>query len=358
VAAAADPTRSDPAAVARRLGVSTEAVELQRAAAPVDLHIESFIWTRTFRYDLGRRHRHSALGGRLFGQVDIPRLRAADVAGAWMSIATNPLRSLASRRRTVRVNVARLRRTLLAADVDVVADAASFDVSRAAGRLACFIGIQGANAMRPDDIGSPALADVSRVTLVHLTRSRHGAASAPAGGHGGLRAEGRAMVEALREHRVLLDLAHASPRTFWDALDAHGPGAPVIVSHTGASGVRRSWRNLDDDQIRAIADIGGVVGVILHRGFLAQPGWRATTRDVVRHIERVIAVGGEDAAAIGSDYDGFILPPRGLRSVDELARLTQAMLDRGHSHERIRRVLGTNALRPLRALRPASASHV
>ena len=94
-----------------------------------------------------------------------------------MSIATNPFRPMASpapsRARQRRAGSAR---ALTAADVDVVDDAAAFDRARAAGRLACFLGLQGANALRPDDVGAPALADVSRVTLVHLTRSRHGAA--------------------------------------------------------------------------------------------------------------------------------------------------------------------------------------
>ena len=347
----------DAAAWARRLGVSREAVEIHRAAATFDLHIESFIWTRVFRYDLGRRHARTALGGRLFGQVDLPRLRDSGVAGACMSIATNPLRPMESRRRAVRLNVARLRRSLVAAGAAVVEDVAAFDRARANDQLACFIGIQGANAMHPDDLGTPALAPVSRVTLVHLTRSRHGSSSAPGGGDSGLRPEGRLMVESLRAHRVLLDLAHASPRTFWAALDAHGHGAhrsdaPVIVSHTGARAVHQSWRNLDDAQIRAIAASGGVVGVMFHAGFLTDSPRRATAGDVVRHIEHIIRVGGEETAAIGSDYDGFIIPPRDLRDVAALPRLTQAMLDAGHAPERIVRVLGANALRPLRVLRP------
>jgi membrane dipeptidase len=332
--------------------VSAEALALHADARPFDLHVESFLWTRLLRYDLGRRHDRMPLGGRLLGQVDVPRLRDAHVSGAWMSIATNPARSMQSRRRAVRVNVARLRRALESAGVAVVADAGGVDRARDEGRLACLLALQGANAMRPDDVGTPALADITRVTLVHLTRSRHGAPSAPAGGGGGLRPEGARMVEALRAGNVLLDLAHASPRTFREALEVHGRDRPVIVSHTGVRAVRDSWRNIDDDQIRAIAETGGVVGVIFHGGFLRRAGWRADAHDVVRHIEHVIRVGGEDAAAIGSDYDGFIVPARGLRSVATLPRLTQAMLDRGHQPDRIRRVLATNALRPLRLVRP------
>jgi membrane dipeptidase len=349
------PAPCDDDAWARALGVSREAVELHRAAGLVDLHVESFIWTRTIRYRLGERHERTLLGGRLYGQADLPRLRSAGVAGAVMSIATNPLRPFAARRRTARRNIARLRRVLAAhVGVQVVADAASFDRARADGDLACFLAIQGANALDADDLAAPSLDGISRITLVHLSRSRMGAASAPGGGRGGLRADGARMIEAMRAHGVLLDLAHASRRTFWDALDAHGTDTPVIVSHTGVDAVRPSWRNLDDDQIRAIASRGGVVGIILHAGYLCSPARRACAADVVRHIEHVIAVGGEHAVAIGSDYDGFILPPSDLRTVTMLPRLTQAMLDAGHAPERILRVLGTNALRPLRALRPAA----
>jgi membrane dipeptidase len=349
-------TTDDADAWARALGVSREAIDIHCAAGVIDLHVESFIWTRVFHYGLGDLHERTLTGGRLFGQVDLPRLRAAHVAGAFMSIATNPLRTFGSRRRVTRRNVARLRRLLDAHDgVRVVDDAAAFDRARAEGELACFVALQGANALAPEDLAAPGLGGISRITLVHLSRSRHGSPSAPGGGTSGLRTEGREMIEAMREQRILLDLAHASKATFWQALDAHGDGTPVIVSHSGVDAVRPSWRNLDDDQIRAVAERGGVVGVILHAGFLATPARRATAADVVRHIEHVIAVGGEDTAALGSDYDGFIVPPADLRSVTALPRITQAMLDAGHSPERIMRVLGTNALRPLRSVRPGIA---
>lgn len=343
----------EPGAWARRLGVSREAIDVHLAAGVVDLHVESFVWTRVFGYRLDRSHDRTLLGGRFYGQVDVPRLQRAGLAGAVMSIATNPFRRNDSRRRVVRLHVARLRRVLAAIDgVEVVDNAADFDRARAAGRLACFVALQGANALTPEDLASPALQGISRITLVHLTRSRYGAPNTPFGGGAGLRRSGRSMVESMRRHHVLLDLAHASPRTFWDALDVWGDDQPVIVSHTGVRQVRNSWRNIDDDQIRAVADRGGVVGIMLHAPFLTSRPRSASALDVARHIDHVINVGGEGTAALGTDYDGLILPPRDLRSVVELPRVTQALLDLGHPPERIVRVLGENPLRPLRMLRP------
>lgn len=342
----------DPWGWARRLGVSRDAIDLFLASEVIDLHNESFVWSRVFGYDLHARHRHGLPGRRWWGQADIPRMRGAGLSGAVMSIATNPFRSRAGRRTTLLRNLARLRGALAGGDAEVVADAAGYVRAREVGRLACFLALQGGNALTADDLTTARLDEVSRITLVHLTRSALGSPSAPGGRGGGLTPEGQRFVEALRDRTILLDLAHAAPATFWEALDAHGADGPVIVSHTGVQACRRSWRNVDDDQIRAIAARGGVVGVMFHRGFLAAPGRRATAADVVRHLDHVIDVGGEGVAAIGSDFDGMIVPPRDMPTVLEVPRLAQCMLDRGYRPDRVRKVLGANYLRVVAAVRP------
>jgi membrane dipeptidase len=340
----------------RREPFSREALDLLAASDVVDLHVDSFIWTRVLRYDLRRRHDRSPTGHRLLGQSDVPRMRAAGLTGAVMSVTTNPFRRRDGRRRTARRNVARLRALLdrPAEGVAVVADRAAYDRARAAGRLACFLAIQGGHALEPDDLADPALADVTRVTLVHLTPSTLGAPSVPPFGGRPLTDEGRRFVEALGEQAILLDLAHAGRRTFWDALAVARPDRPVVVSHTGVRGVHDHWRNVDDEQIRAVADRGGVVGVILHRAFLTRPGWRATADTVAAHVAHVARVGGAACPAIGTDHDGFILPPRELATVSTWPRLVEALLRAGLATEQVRRVLGANALATIGAVRPGS----
>jgi membrane dipeptidase len=336
-------------------GADTDAEvdDVLASAEVIDLHVESFIWTRLFGYRLDRWHERTLLGARYFGQADLPRLRAGRFTGAVMSIATNPFRSLSRRREITRRNVARLRRLLEDAGAAVVADAAAYRAVRAGGRarLACFVALQGGNALATEDLAAPELSDVSRITLVHLTRSRLGATSAPGGGRAGLTAEGRRFVEAMAERSIVLDLAHAGRATFWDALEVHPSGRPAIVSHTGAAAVCPSWRNVDDDQIRAIADRGGVVGVMFHRGFLARPARRASAAVVARHVAHVVDVGGEDCAAIGSDFDGMIVPPADLDSVLRLPTLVRAMLDQGLAPPVVAKVLGANYLRVVEAVR-------
>jgi membrane dipeptidase len=315
----------------------------------VDAHVETFVWTRVLGYDLRRRHGRGLLGGRFYSQVDLPRMREAGMTGGVFSIATNPFRSGEGRRTTLLANIVRLQR-ILESDpgVAVVADAAGYRQARAEGRMACFLAVQGGNAVTADEVAAlPSV--VSRVTVVHLTRSPLGSPARPLSGARarGLTPAGHDYVAALDARRILVDLAHLNRPGFWDALAAHEPATPAIVSHTGVRGVHNVWRNLDDAQVRAVADTGGVVGIMYHSGFLGEGSAAA----VVRHLEHVVDVGGEDCAALGSDWDGLIVTPRDMRTVTELPVLVRAMRARGFSDARVRKIVGANYLRVVEAVR-------
>jgi membrane dipeptidase len=310
------------------------------------------VWTRLLRYDLARPHGPGPLGARYFGQADLPRLRAAGLSAVVLSIATNPARRQGTRTATLLDNLQRLQRITSTSP-------STSDSPLGARDLTVHLAVQGGNAFdSPADVRLVPARALLRVTLMHLTDSRLGATSSPLGrsrGRGRLTPEGRAMVEALNEGRILVDLAHASRPTFFDALealDACAPALPPVVTHTGISGVHRSWRNLDDEQIRAIAQRGGVIGIMYHRGFLGRPPWKVGAEAIVRHLEHAIAVGGEDTAALGSDWDGMIVTPRDMPTCLELPVLVDRMLARNWPEDRIRRVLGTNALRVIAATRP------
>ena len=111
--------RKDPAAWARSLGISNEAVQLYLDSEVIDLHIDSFLWTRMLGYDLTRRHTPGLLNGAFARQVDLPRLREAQVSGATWIITTNPARSSEDRAHTfVRTHA---RRDFLRASVEQMA---------------------------------------------------------------------------------------------------------------------------------------------------------------------------------------------------------------------------------------------
>lgn len=349
----------DSRTLLRRLGVSREALDLAASCDVLDLHVESFVWTRVLRYDVARRHGRGLLGACFYSQADLPRLAEAGFSGVVMSVATNPLTRRRRRTGTFLRNLAELRAAVNRAGrrFEIVADHASYVRARAAGRVAVLFAIQGGNALDSGDGDFERVPDdlVHRITLVHLSNSTLGATSSPwKARDGGLTGFGRDAVRRLNARRILVDLAHASPRTFADALAVHDPALPAIVSHTGVAGVHPHWRNLDDAQVRAIAKTGGVVGILYHAPFLGQPLLRGTAAGVAAHVAHAIAVGGDEHVALGSDWDGLIVTPRDMPTVLEWPLLVQRLLERRVPPESIRKVLGANYLRVLRAVRPGS----
>jgi membrane dipeptidase len=231
-----------------------------------------------------------------------------------------------------------------------------YDDARRAGLHAVMLSIQGGNALQAAPEGVASIPDdvVTRVTVVHLTSSAYGVTSSPLKlwRRGGLTGLGRDFVRQLNDRRVFVDLAHINPKGFWDAVEVHDPSQPLIATHTGVNGVKPHWRNLADDQIRAIADTGGVVGIVFATNFLRPRGGPRDCQMVIDHVQHVIDVAGEDHVSLGSDFDGAIIPPPDLRDGASYPRLAQAMLDRGWSTARIQKVLGANYLRAFGQLRP------
>ena len=350
-------TDRDDAGWARELGISREAVELYRGSDVLDLHLDSFIWTRLFRYDLHRRHGLGPLRGHFLSQVDFPRVREAGLTGATWVITTNPWRRASRRPRVFLENLRRLQATLEAAPEDfrVVRSAAEYRKAREAGRHGAFLGIQGGNALDRDLDALDLIPDdlVLRITLVHLSSSRIGVTSAPTGPRrdGGLSSFGRDYVRRMNEKRIFVDLAHIHRNGFFDAVEVHDRSLPFLVTHTGVNGVHRHWRNLDDDQLHAVAASGGTVGIMYQSSFLGDRWWRGRAESVVAHLAHVVDAVGEDHASLGSDWDGAISPPRDLRTPRELPRLVELMLRRGWGAERIRKILGGNFLRVVESLR-------
>ncbi|MEY4508107.1 MAG: hypothetical protein RLZZ450_229 [Pseudomonadota bacterium] len=357
----------DRGAWSRALGISRGALDVYLAADVVDLHIDSFIWHRLLGYQLHTRHGRGLLAGCFYSQSDVPRLVAAQVAGAVWVVTTNPLRSARGRRDALLANFAALRAALvepvetrgLSAHEPrvVICDSAqSFRAARARGAHAAFLAIQGGNALELslDDFDLPALSSLTLVTLLHFTRSRIGAAALPgllSRGGPQLTPFGADYVRKLNERRILVDLAHIGRRGFWDALAVHDKSQPLTVSHAACDAVFRHFRNVDDAQIKAVAATGGVVGIIFNTAFLGGSLFRGQAERIVDHIQHVVQLVGADHCALGSDFDGAIVPPRDLRSVSELPRLAELMLRRGLSESDVHKVLGGSFLRALALLR-------
>lgn len=340
--------------LAERLQISPEAARLHYTSEVVDLHVDSFIWRRIFGYDFRRRHA-AFTSGVMLSQFDLPRAREAGIGGATWVITTNPLGDARDREAAFFENLGELTGLLESpeAQARVVRNAAQYRAARALGLHAAFVGAQGGNALAHslDALDRLAPGVVLRVTLLHLTSSRLGSTSSPLGGKAGLTAYGKDYVRRLNAHKIFVDLAHISRAGFWDAVDAHDRTQPFLVTHTGVSGAHPHWRNLDDAQLRAVAESGGTAGIMYHSEFLEGRTFSGHLDALVRHIEHAVNVAGEDHVSLGSDWDGSIVTPRDMPTCLELPRLTHALLERGHSEQRIRKILGLNFLRVVESLR-------
>lgn len=349
-------TRRTPSETAAACGISLGAAELFLDAPTVDLHVESPSFHRALGYDLRKRHQIGLRRALLFGQADLPRTIEVGLRGAFYSLTANPLRPLELGAEAFRTQFAELRSELeRGGRARFVRGARGYQACQEAGLHAAFLAVQGAGALGSDEHLFDELgADLVSVGLVHLTRNAFGASSSSLLTRGGeaFTRRGGELVELLAAKRILIDLAHIHPRAFWAALDAAPPGAIPIVSHTGVSGAHAMWRNIDDRALRAIADRGGIVGIIFHSLYLGEGLLSGTLNRLVDHIEHAVRVAGHEHVALGSDFDGLICPPRDMPTCLELPRLVQALLDRRFEERVIRAILGENALRVLAELRP------
>lgn len=161
---------------------------------------------------------------------------------------------------------------------------------------------------------------------------------------GGLTGLGIQVLERMNQLGIIPDVSHLSEESFWDVIQ--NTKSPVIASHSGAYGEHAHPRNLKDDQIQAIGDNGGVIGVVYHDEFIGETG-NTYVKDIVDHMEHIIQLVGVDHVGLGSDFDGAYLPVD-LEDASKVYRITDELVGRGYSDLEIRKILGLNLLRVIK----------
>lgn len=178
-------------------------------------------------------------------------------------------------------------------------------------------------------------------------------------GHpGGFTDAGRALLDEMARLGMVLDFSHMADDAVWEALERY-PG-PIIASHTNCRVYTPTDRHFTDEQITAIAARGGVIGVVLHSSFLGG-GWKTGESPldmdaVIRHLDHVCQlVGDAKHSGIGSDFDGGAgveSTPQPFDTVADLAKIADALRQRGYSEEDITGVMGANFVRAFSAALP------
>jgi membrane dipeptidase len=167
---------------------------------------------------------------------------------------------------------------------------------------------------------------------------------------------GHEVVEEMLRLGMLVDLTHCTPPARTAVLERAGTRRPLVMSHVGAGSINPNPMNPTPDEVRRIADTGGVIGVIamgywLTGGEGREEGQRGREEDgvgaMVATMRALADQGGIDVVAIGTDFDGFTDPPDDLPDPASLPRLTEALLAAGFSEPDVEKILGSNAMRVL-----------
>jgi membrane dipeptidase len=354
--------------VARRgpYRASARAVELHRSLTVVDLHADSLLWGR----DLRRRAS--------YGHLDVPRLVEGGVALVALAASTQVPRRANLERNDDRTDyvtllalgqrwpratwTSRLARALhlalrlreMAADsggaltvVETRSDLEGYIARRAVDPriTAAFLAIEGAQALDSsvDDLDILIRAGYRMVSPAHFFDTAYGG-SAHGVAKGGLTELGRELLSRIEAAGVVMDVSHASSATIDDILSL--AARPVVASHTGVRAAAPSVRNLPDDQVRAIAATGGLVGI----GFWPVACGGNDVGAIARSIVTAVELAGVEHVGLGSDFDGAVSTPF---DASGMPLLTEALIAEGLSDEEIAAVMGGNAIRLLSGSLPA-----
>ena len=136
---------------------------------------------------------------------------------------------------------------------------------------------------------------------------------------------GREAVEYMNELGMIVDVSHLNEGGFWDV--AKITKKPFVATHSCARGIADHKRNLTDEQIRAVADSGGVIGINFYPPFCSPDGKTTTVETVVRQAEYLLDKGGEDAVALGSDFDGMMDAEIGFSDYAGYPSIAEALSD-------------------------------
>jgi membrane dipeptidase len=361
--------------MARARRISAEAIG-------IDSHIDTIQRVLIAHTDLSQRTST--------GHVDLPRLREggmhAPFFALWVPVYYQGAEAV---RRTLDLRDAMQNVLNTFPDqIELATNASSIERVVKSHKIAAFLALEGGHQI-DDDLAVLRMyyrMGIRAMTLTHFRNNNWADSSTDTLQHNGLTDFGKDVVREMNRLGMLVDVSHVSDKTFYDAIAVSSK--PVILSHSSCRAISDIPRNVTDDMLRALAKNGGVIGINFGEGFInekdaaalrasisqlsqmpnligkplddyaakdfeRESGSRkvaATIEDVVAHIDHAAKVAGIDHVGIGSDFDGIQGPPNGLEDISKMPSLVAALLKRGYSESDIKKILGGNTLRVIRAV--------
>jgi len=282
------------------------------------------------------------------GQVDLIRLKRGGVNVQFFAVFISPedKKDILVRVREV---IARFYREMAENTASIVPVFSYRDIVRGLtqGKIAALLAIEGGEVLAGSlkVLSSLYLSGVRSLTLTWNHRNELGdgiAVEQP----GGLTKFGMAVVREMNSLGMLVDVAHLAAPGFWDVLKTSRH--PIIASHANSYALCPHPRNLKDEQIKALAASGGVMGLTFYPPFIHLD--RPSLEKLLDHVDHIANLAGVDCIGLGSDFDGIseVIPE--LSDVSRLPAFTRGLLARGYSKKAIKKILGGNLLRVLKTV--------
>ncbi len=213
------------------------------------------------------------------------------------------------------------------------------------GNTAGFISLEGCDAI--DEIADVKKLYDMGVRMASLTWNGKNRLAGGVDTDQGLTPFGRRVLQEFSRLGILVDVSHLNERSFWDVMRA-APW-PLVASHSCSKAVFKHKRNLTDEQFSAIQARGGVVCINFYPKFL-NGRTKAYIKNIIKHIDHFLALGGENNIGLGSDFDGVDVLPQDMTGVESLETLKNAFAEHGYSDELIDKICYKNMERLLRLL--------
>jgi membrane dipeptidase len=284
------------------------------------------------------------------GQIDIPRIQEGGVNCLLFAMYVHP---------HYKSRLLRLMQMLDAFQLEVEKNSDTIEITRSyneimktieQGKIAAIITIEGGEPLegKIESLRTIYRLGARSLTLTHFPRNELGDGS---GGDNGshLTEFGRDVVEEMNRLGMIVDISHLNETGFWDVMEITKD--PVLATHSNCKALCSHHRNLTDDQIKALAEKGGVINLSFCAGFIKENvGFnsdavnKVTIMDWLDHLDHAVKLVGTNHVGIGSDLDGGCGFPD-LNDATHFPRLTEGMISRGYNDEDIEKILGRNNLR-------------
>ena len=305
--------------------------------------------------------------------TDIPRLRQGGVSGQFWSVyVPSSMQGKEAVRATLeQIDIVHRMVMRWPETFQIAYTAADVERSFKDKHIGSLIGVEGGHSIDNSLATLRMLYTLGAqyMTLTHSANLAWADSATDKPAHGGLTRFGEEVVREMNRLGMLVDLSHVSPDTMEDALRV--TAAPVIFSHSSAKAVCNVARNVPDNILQLVAKNGGVVMVTFVPGFISQAvadfdakpeaerkgmtAPRATISQVADHIDHIRKVAGIDHIGLGGDFDGITTVVEGLENVSTYPALIAELLRRGYKDDEIKKILGQNILRVMRAAEKVSA---